>query len=751
RWYNMEHLSERRLNNIFDSLLLPILIIDANGIIKYANNAGADLLQTSIYFQGRPCEGSNYIDYLKTSQNYIEKTNKVLDGIKSVIAKQKSQFTFNQFSFKPGEKELFTVEATAFKGSEKLAVLAYRSFTLKDKSFYQSLFANSLQAFALHRMIFDEQDNPIDYRFLDCNQAFEEQTGLKAEEVIGERATEVIPGLEETEFIQEYGKVVQTQKSKRFTSFSAPLERWYQIFAYPMGKNKFITVFIDITARKELEYELKMNQFLVDKAPIGIIRHTPQGEFEYANEKASKLFDYSQDELLKKKVTDFDPNYSTKNLRQLWQAVETKENINLERELETKAGTTFTAQITARYLEYHNKDYIFAFVQDITERKKQEAQLREQFNKGKKLHRHLLPTKLPCFNGVKKAAFYSPAAKIGADFYQAIEFNNKIILYVSDITGHSLDGAFLNLQLRETIRNLLDHLDGKLNLNKLIDYIHYRYQLEDLPDDYFISLLLFVIDKRTNRVEYINAGQHINPILVKCGELIDLTVSGPPISNTIAPEFYDLESEEFRLDEDSSLIITTDGLVEEKSDGQIYGEERLRKIVANNYNLPPEILLDTIITDLKDFSTQSSPKDDITVLAVNNLKRIDQLSITIPAKFEKLAALKEEIQEFLADYYQRLDELLIGLHEIAANAIEHGGTEQYQNKVEVEVSVLEDSIFIEVEDEGEGFEWQTAVEQELTLTDFQERGRGIALANKAFDHISYNQTGNKAVLYLQRQ
>jgi PAS domain S-box-containing protein len=49
---------------------------------------------------------------------------------------------------------------------------------------YQTLFSEMLDGFALHEIILDESGNPVDYRFLSINPAFERQTGIKTQDII---------------------------------------------------------------------------------------------------------------------------------------------------------------------------------------------------------------------------------------------------------------------------------------------------------------------------------------------------------------------------------------------------------------------------------------------------------------------------------------------------------------------------------------------------------------------------------------
>ncbi|NLD38949.1 MAG: PAS domain S-box protein [Desulfatiglans sp.] len=129
----------------------------------------------------------------------------------------------------------------------------------QNKEEYHSLFTNMIDGFARHRIITDDNGQPVDYEFIEVNHAFEEQTGLKKEMLIGKRVTEVLPGIkdEPSDWIGRYGSVAQTGKSIRFESYSRDLEKWFSVIAYSSKKNTFATVFQDITERKQIEQTLE--------------------------------------------------------------------------------------------------------------------------------------------------------------------------------------------------------------------------------------------------------------------------------------------------------------------------------------------------------------------------------------------------------------------------------------------------------------------------------------------------------------
>ncbi|HSV85095.1 MAG TPA: PAS domain S-box protein [Levilinea sp.] len=121
---------------------------------------------------------------------------------------------------------------------------------------YHQLFHRMLDAFALHEIICNDEGNPVDYRFLQVNPAFEEQIGLPAAEVIGRTILEILPGADQS-WIDTYGRVALTGEPAYFERFSQELDKYYQVVAFSPQKGQFATIFEDITARKLAEVTLR--------------------------------------------------------------------------------------------------------------------------------------------------------------------------------------------------------------------------------------------------------------------------------------------------------------------------------------------------------------------------------------------------------------------------------------------------------------------------------------------------------------
>ncbi len=123
---------------------------------------------------------------------------------------------------------------------------------LASEEKWRLLFENMTTGFALHDVICDERGQPVDYRFVEINPAYERLTGLKAGNVISRTVLEVLPGTEPY-WIETFGRVALTGEPTDYENYSRELGRWYQVRAFSPKIGQFAVIVTDITDRKQLE------------------------------------------------------------------------------------------------------------------------------------------------------------------------------------------------------------------------------------------------------------------------------------------------------------------------------------------------------------------------------------------------------------------------------------------------------------------------------------------------------------------
>ncbi|MBS4057346.1 MAG: PAS domain S-box protein [Bacteroidales bacterium] len=175
---------------------------------------------------------------------------------------------------------------------------------------FRSLFENMNEGFALHKMVYDQRNQPIDYIFLDANQTFENFTGLKISDILNKPVTEVIPGIEHAEpsVIAMYGEVADTGIEKKFELFFEPFKRWYAIRAFSPRKGYFATLFNDITEQKNAEMLIQTEKAyaeqLIDSLPGLFYQISHEGNFVKWNRNFETITGYDAGALVKMSPLD---------------------------------------------------------------------------------------------------------------------------------------------------------------------------------------------------------------------------------------------------------------------------------------------------------------------------------------------------------------------------------------------------------------------------------------------------------------
>jgi len=168
---------------------------------------------------------------------------------------------------------------------------------------YRTLFESMDEGFCVVEILFDENDRPVDYRFVNSNPAFERHTGLR--EAQGKTARELLPDLEQ-HWIEAYGKVASTGESVRFVEGSEVMGRWFEVHAFrhgDEGSRRVAILFKDISERKRAEEELRRSEermrLLIESATdYAIFTTTPESVVDSWNAGAENIFGYAEDEIV---------------------------------------------------------------------------------------------------------------------------------------------------------------------------------------------------------------------------------------------------------------------------------------------------------------------------------------------------------------------------------------------------------------------------------------------------------------------
>jgi PAS domain S-box-containing protein len=255
----------------------------------------------------------------------------------------------------------------------------------KSEYEYGSLFSNMMDGFAYCQMIFDEKGKPVDFVYLQVNDAFERITGLKRNLIIGKKVTQAIPGIKETnpELFEIYGRVALTGQKEKLEYFLKPLSLWLKVSVYCPSKGYFAAVLEDISERKKAEYWLHESEVkfrtVADFAYNWEYWIAPDGNLIYVSPSCKRITGYDANEFIK------DPKLLTRIVHpedksitgSHFDLISSEELHAVDFRIVTRDGATRWISHSCKAVFDDNGKWIGcrASNRDITERKKMEQEL----------------------------------------------------------------------------------------------------------------------------------------------------------------------------------------------------------------------------------------------------------------------------------------------------------------------------------------------------------------------------------------
>jgi anti-sigma regulatory factor (Ser/Thr protein kinase) len=285
-------------------------------------------------------------------------------------------------------------------------------------------------------------------------------------------------------------------------------------------------------------------------------------------------------------------------------------------------------------------------------------------------------------------------------------------------------------QLRSALRAYA--LDGATPAG-VLDRVN-RYLLA-LGWDSMATACVLTLEPATGRITYANAG-HLPPLVLGADGVVR------PLKETLSVPLGALDAPGYteatvRLEPGATLVLYTDGLVEQRDELLDRGIERLEHALVSEESIEPEALCERVI---RMTLGPEGAHDDVTLLVVQATRALgDRLEIPLHGEPAALASFRQTLRRWLAETgagAQEVHDITMACNEACQNAIEHAYG-LVPEPFDVELDRDGDEIVIRIRDRGG---WR-----EGSSTD---RGRGLPLMRALVDAVDIEQrtTGSTVVL-----
>ena len=235
----------------------------------------------------------------------------------------------------------------------------------------------------------------------------------------------------------------------------------------------------------------------------------------------------------------------------------------------------------------------------------------QQTQFAESMQRSLLPRSSPQARGLDVGAVYASSARmdVGGDVYDFLELaDGQLAVVLGDVTGHGIDAAADMAMAKFVFRSLArEHSEPGDFLRAANEVV-----LEEIAEGKFITMLFVTADGKNGDLACASAG-HPPPRIVRAdgGPPEPLSVRGLALG--IAEE-QEYPAENVRLEPGDTAVLFTDGLLEARRDGELYGEERLDAALLASASLPAQELAEAVVEDCRAFAGELA--DDCAVVVV---------------------------------------------------------------------------------------------------------------------------------------
>ncbi|MGB2953264.1 MAG: SpoIIE family protein phosphatase [Gaiellaceae bacterium] len=229
------------------------------------------------------------------------------------------------------------------------------------------------------------------------------------------------------------------------------------------------------------------------------------------------------------------------------------------------------------------------------------------------MRRSLLPRARPELDGLELGDKYASPARVdvGGDVYDfAVLGDGRLAVVLGDVTGHGIDAAADMAMAKFVFRSLArEHPEPADFLSAANDVV-----VEEIGAGKFITMLYLTLDPR-GAFACACAGHPPPRVLLPESVVEPVETNGVALGIEPDQTYDEVRGE---LPAGAAVVLFTDGVVEARRDGELYGEERLDRLLAGSPTLSAQELAEAVLEDCRAFSG-GELRDDCAVVV---LKRV---------------------------------------------------------------------------------------------------------------------------------
>lgn len=323
--------------------------------------------------------------------------------------------------------------------------------------------------------------------------------------------------------------------------------------------------------------------------------------------------------------------------------VQVLEQLRLDGRLEAMPVIVISASsevaTVARCLELGAEDYLSkpfnpvllrARLRSVLEKRALRAQVRQQLarleaelDEARTQQLSMVCTVFPDALGPVGASVHAtmlPAREVGGDLYDVFALGeDALCIAVGDASDKGMAAALFMARTRSLLRAGTLHLhrtEGGPPAPAAVMALLNEELCKDNPGCMFLTLLLCILDLRSGRLAFANAG-HQQPYLLRGGVVTALDQAFAPEPPLGVLDGIAHSGDAFPMQPGDGLVLLTDGLSDMLDPhGRSYGADRTEAALAEVADAPPQRITAHLVTGAFAFGNGAPQTDDVTLLAL---------------------------------------------------------------------------------------------------------------------------------------
>ncbi|MCP4134468.1 MAG: EAL domain-containing protein [bacterium] len=280
------------------------------------------------------------------------------------------------------QNEELTAANEEFEAMNEELIASQDELIVSEKK-YRMLFQGLPSGVAYCKLLYDDDEKPVDFIFLEGNKNFEEITGITWDEIGGKTVFDMNPNTgrdSHAQTMEKINKTFETGKPVRFLQRVEMLHKWFDMAVYSPRPGYFVSIFNDITdavaaeekikkQNEELAASEKKYRVLYDNALVGMWAvGFSSGKITRINRTGCRILGFASEDEVIDKITLNDLFIDHDEKERVLTELESHDDIfNQEIRLKSKDGSTVWIELTGK--NFPDKDIVEGVFTDITKRR----------------------------------------------------------------------------------------------------------------------------------------------------------------------------------------------------------------------------------------------------------------------------------------------------------------------------------------------------------------------------------------------